>query len=196
MSKGEVTRQTILDHATSLASQIGLEGLSIGKLAEELSLSKSGLFAHFKSKETLQIQVLENAAARFVEMVIKPALAAPRGEKRVRAIFDRWIVWPEKSGLKGGCFFVAASAELDDRPGAARDVLVRQQKDWLEIMANVACTAISEGHFKKTIDAEQFAFELWGIMLGYHYAGRLLDDARARARADVAFEALLSRAKK
>lgn len=196
MSKGEVTRQAILDHATSLASQVGLEGLSIGKLADELDLSKSGLFAHFKSKEALQIQVLEHAAARFVEMVIKPALAAPRGEKRIRAIFDRWIVWPEKSGLKGGCFFVAASSELDDRPGPAREVLVRQQKDWLEIMANVARTAISEGHFKKTVDAEQFAFELWGIMLGYHYAGRLLDDERARPRADVAFEALLNRAKK
>src|SRR5262245_17403064 len=157
MQKGELTKQMILDRASSLASRIGLEGLSIGMLAEDLQLSKSGLFAHFRSKEALQTQVLEHAKERFVEAVIKPALAAPRGEKRVRAVFERWVNWPREGGMEGGCFFIAASAELDDQPCAARAILVQQQKDWLEIIANVVRTAVTEGQFKKNLDAEQFA---------------------------------------
>jgi AcrR family transcriptional regulator len=195
-SKGEVTKQMILDRASSLASRIGLGGLSIGGLADELELSKSGLFAHFRSKEALQVQVLEHAAARFVETVIKPALTAPRGERRVRAVFDFWKKWPKASGMEGGCFFVAAAAELDDQPGPARDVLVRQQKDWLEVLANVVRTAVAEGHFKKSVDPEQLAFELFGIMLSYHFNSRLLGEPSAGDRADAAFEALVARAKK
>lgn len=196
MSKGELTRQMILDRASSLASRIGLEGLSIGKLAEDLELSKSGLFAHFKSKEALQIQVLEHAEARFLETVVKPALTAPRGEKRVRAVFERWAEWPEKCGMEGGCFFVAAAMELDDRPGPARDLLVRQQKDWQDVLANVIRTAIAEGQFKKTVVPEQLAFELWGIMLAGHFFRRLLDDERAKERTKIAFESLIASAKK
>src|SRR4029434_1066244 len=195
MSKGQLTRQTILDHASALASRVGLEGLSIGGLAEDLNLSKSGLFAHFRSKEALQIQVLEHAAARFTEAVIKPALATPRGEPRVRAVFDRWRKWPKENDMPGGCFFVAAATELDDRPAPPRDVLVRQQKDWLDILANVARTAVTEGHFRKNLDVEQFAYELFGIMLAYHYVVRLLSDPKADARADAAFESLITRSK-
>lgn len=196
MSKGEVTRQAILDHAASLASRIGLEGLSIGKLADDLELSKSGLFAHFRSKEALQVQVLEHAAAQFVESVVKPTLKAPRGEKRVRALFQNWISWPQLSGLAGGCFFVAAVAELDDQPGRAREVLVQQQKDWRDVIANVVRTAVTEQHFKKTTDPELFAFELYGIMVAYQAASRLLSDPGAAQKADAAFEALVARAKK
>lgn len=194
-TKGEMTRQTILDFASGLASRVGLEGLSIGKLAERLQLSKSGLFAHFRSKEALQIQVLEHAAARFVENVIKPALAAPRGEPRVRAVFERWRQWPQASGMAGGCFFVAAATELDDRPGPAREVLVRQQKDWLDVLANVARTAVAEGHFRADLDAEQFAFELYGIMLIFHFNQRLFAEPKAEYRANSAFESLITRSK-
>lgn len=196
MRKGEVTKQAILERAACLASQVGLEGLSIGRLAEDLVLSKSGLFAHFKSKETLQVQVLEHAAARFVEAVIKPALAAPRGEPRIRALYTRWKAWPQQSGMSGGCFFVAASAELDDRPGPARDLLVQQQRDWLDVIANVIRSGVKDSVFKKNTDPEQMAFELWGIMLAYHDAARLLGDPQSNARADTAFESFLLRLKK
>src|SRR5215813_12128963 len=117
LSRGALTRQTILQHAAGLATKLGLEGLTIGRLAEDLGLSKSGLFAHFQSKESLQLALVDFAAERFVEAAVKPSFTAERGEPRVRALFDNWLSWPSRSGLDAGCFFVAASAELDDRPG-------------------------------------------------------------------------------
>ncbi len=196
MSKGEVTRQAILDRATAVASAAGLEGLTIGKLAEELELSKSGLFAHFGSKECLQVAVLENAAARFVEIVVRPALKAPRGEPRLRALFAHWSLWPKKSRLPGGCVFVAAAVELDDRPGPARDCLVKQQRDFLGLLATTAKSAIAEGQFRKDLDVEQFAHDFYAIMLGYHHAFRLLRDPRADKRAARAFESLVEAARR
>jgi AcrR family transcriptional regulator len=191
MSKGEATRQVILDRASALASTVGLEGLTIGSLAEALSLSKSGLFAHFRSKEALQQQVLEHIAARFVELVVRPALRAPRGEPRVRALFERLLEWPRQ--FPGGCPLIGAGSELDARPGPVRDVLVSQQRDWLETVSQVVRTAIAEGHFRKQITPEQFAFELLGIELAFHHALKLLEDAAAEERARAAFEALLQR---
>jgi len=196
MRKGDLTRQSILAHAAGLASRVGLEGLTIGRLADDLDLSKSGLFAHFRSKEALQMKVLEHAAARFTEVVIRPALAAPRGEPRLRALFERWRRWPKESGMPGGCFFVQAAAELDDQPGPARDLLVRQQKDWLDAIATVVRTAIAEGHFRKDVDPEQLAFDLYGVMLAWHHAARLLRDARAETRARAAFDGMVDRARR
>jgi AcrR family transcriptional regulator len=193
VGKGDTTRQAILDRASSLATRHGLAGLTIGRLAEDLGLSKSGLFAHFRSKETLQAQVVEYSAERFVACVIKPALAAPRGEPRLRELFESWLAWLRGDAVNDGCFFVAAAAELDDCPCPARDVLVRHQKDWLETLANVVRTGMAERHFSPTIDAAQFAFELHGLMLGYHSCSRLLADATAEPRIRTAFEALLNR---
>jgi AcrR family transcriptional regulator len=195
MRKGELTRHAILEHAAGLASQIGLEALTIGRLADALSLSKSGLFAHFKAKEALQVQVLDFAASRFVDAVVRPALAAPRGEPRLRALFDRWLAWPAASGMPGGCVFTSAAAEYDDRPGPVRDRLVQLQRDWLETLATAARTAIAEGHFRPDIDPEQFAHDLHGVMLAHHHADRLLADGRATARARTAFEALIRAAR-
>lgn len=195
MGKGEDTRQSILDHAASLASEVGMAGLTIGRLADELSLSKSGLFAHFKSKETLEVQVLEHAKERFVESVVRPALRAPRGIPRIRALFDRWRTWPSTSGLRGGCLFVQAATELDDRPGPARDALVQQQRDWLDTIAQVVRTGVSEGQLREGLDCDQVAFELYGILLVYHTAARLLGDPAADARAIAAFDALIDRAR-
>jgi AcrR family transcriptional regulator len=192
MGKGEATRQVILDHAARLATQIGLEGLSIGRLADDLHLSKSGLFAHFRSKEALQVQVLDAAAERFVERCIRPALRAPRGEARVRAIFERWLEWARTSAEPGGCIFVASATELDDRPGAARDRLVALQADWMETLASIARTAIQSGFFAPGIDPEQFAHELYGLMLAYHHAARLMRDPRAEERTRKGFESLLA----
>ena len=194
-SKGESTRRAILDHAVKLATQVGLEGLSIGRLAEALGLSKSGLFAHFSSKEQLQRQVLDYAAERFVDAVVRPAMSAARGEPRVRAVIEHWMNWPKVSGLPGGCFFVAVSAEYDDRPGPIRDRIAQLQRDWLDTVANTVRTAVAEGDFRKDVDPDQFAFEVYGQMLMGHLAWRLLGDKKAAGRARDAFEALLARSR-
>lgn len=195
MRKGELTRHTILEQAARVASRVGLTGLTIGTLAEQTQLSKSGLFAHFRSKEALQVQVIEYASERFVESVLRPALTAPRGEPRVRALFERWFEWPRLGGNAAGCIFVALAAELDDRPGPARERLVQSQKDWLEFLANSFRIGIEEGHFRPGADPEQFAHDLYGIMLAHHHASRLLRDTRASERAHRAFEALLTAAR-
>jgi AcrR family transcriptional regulator len=195
MGKGDERRQLILERAAQTASRLGLEGLTIGRLASDLGLSKSGLFAHFQSKEALQVQTLRHAAELFVDRVVRPALKAPRGERRLRALFERWLTWAEADVLKGGCLFVAAATELDDQDGPARDELVRQQRDWLELIANVARTGIAEGDFRPGLDGEQVAYELYGVMLAYHHARRLLRDPRAPQRARDAFDALVEAAR-
>ena len=192
--KGELTRQAIVERAAKMASRIGIEGLTIGALADELRLSKSGLFAHFKSKEALQLQVLEHGIDRFVDSVVKPALAAPRGEGRVRTLFERWLDWPRASGL-AGCMFVALSTELDDQPGPVRERLVQSQKDWLDVIANCVRAGIAEGDFRKDVDSEQFAHELYGIMLANHHAVRLLRDRGGVERTRRAFARLLDAAR-
>lgn len=191
MSKGEATRQQILDRALALASETGLEALSIGTLAKEVGMSKSGLFAHFDSKENLQIQVLQTAAARFIEHVVSPALRQPRGEPRVRALFENKLAWPQSSFIPGGCLFMAAAAELDDRPGPVRDYLVGSQRDWFETLAHAARIAVREGHFRPDLDPEQLAYDFEAILLAYHHFTRLLRDPRAEERARNAFETLI-----
>jgi AcrR family transcriptional regulator len=190
--KGEQTREAILERALALASRVGLSGLTIGTLAEDLGLSKSGLFAHFASKEALLVQMLERAAERFAEVVVTPALAAPRGEARIRALFERFLRWPELVPQPGGCIFVAASVELDDQPGPARDAVVRFRKQWLAFIAGAVQRAVEAGHFHPKVDPEQFAFEMAGIWLVWHHDSRLLGDPRATERASRAFEALLA----
>jgi AcrR family transcriptional regulator len=178
VSKGEATRAAILETATGLAVRVGLEGLSIGALAQALGMSKSGVFAHFKSKEALQVDVLDDAADRFVEAVVRPALRAPRGEPRLRALFEAWIGWFESRHARGdGCPFTVASFELDERAGPPRDRLFAQQRDLLELTAGVARVGVAEGHFREDLDPEQLAFELHAIILEYHHAVRLMGDA-------------------
>jgi AcrR family transcriptional regulator len=196
MRKGELTHQAILERAVRLASRVGLQGLSIGGLADELNLSKSGLFAHFRSKASLQVEILDTAMALFSERVVRPALVQPRGEPRVRALFNGWLGdWARSAVLEDGCLFVASAAELDDVPGPARDRLVQGQKDWLDCLAQAARIAVAERHFRKDTDVEQFAHDEYAVMLGYHHAARLLKDPKAEARARRAFEALLAAAR-
>ena len=191
MGKGEITRQAILERATALASRSGLEGLSIGHLAEELGLSKSGLFAHFDSKEDLQVQVLDRAAERFADVVVRPALAVPAGEARLRALFESWLAWPRRVKQPGGCVFMAAAAELDDRPGPARDRLVALEKEWLATIAQVFRSGQAAGAFRRELDPAQVAFEFMGIAMSCHFAARLLRDPRAVERARAALERLV-----
>ena len=190
MSKGQETKTTILDGAMQIASKVGFDGLTIGHLAAQTGMSKSGLFAHFNSKEQLQLQTLDHARSRFMDLVVRPTLAVTRGEKRVRALFERWLDW-ETDALAGGCVFAAASIEYDDQPGPMQDALVRQQRDWTEFIATVAGTAVSEGEFRSDLDTGQFAFSLQSVMLGYRHAARLLHDPQALERTRAGFEQLL-----
>ena len=192
MGKGAETRDRIVEQAVRLASRDGLEGLTIGTLSAELGLSKSGLFAHFGSKDELQLQVLQAAAHRFEYGVIRPALTEPRGEPRIRALFDRWIDWINGQDMPGGCPLIAASAELDDRPGPLRDFLVQAHRARVAALAKAARIAQEAGHFRADLDLEQFAFDFYAITLGYHDSRRLLRDPRAETHARRAFERLLA----
>lgn len=185
MAKGEQTRQAILARAFELAKTSGLSGLSIGRLAEDTGLSKSGLFAHFGSKEALCVAVVEEATRQFVAFVMAPALQQPRGEPRIRALFERWVLWGQRPG---GCFFVAAIAELDDQPGPPRDAVVQATRDWLDALATAARIAVAEGHLRPELDPDQFAFDVYGIMLGFHAYQKFLRaaDSLARARQSLA----------
>ena len=192
MSKGEQTRLAVLDEAVEVARRVGLSGLTIGSLAEQAHLSKSGLFGHFHSKEALQLQVLERARERFEEEVARPVLRAPRGEARVRELIDRWLQW---DATPGGCPFVAAASEFDDQPGAVRDRLVRDQRDLFDMITTVFRTGVAEGQFRADADPDQFAHDLYGVMLACHHASRLLGDGQAENRARRAVEALLAAAR-
>jgi len=189
VSKGDATRQAILARAFELATVIGVSGLTIGRLAEATGLSKSGLFAHFGSKEALEVAVVEEASRQFVQDVMVPALRKPRGEPRLRALFENWLRWGDRPG---GCFFVGASTELDDRPGPPRDALCRGIKDWVDELAKAVRIAISEGHFKSDVNPEQLAFDIYAIMLGMHTFHRFLRDPAALARTRTAFDRLLA----
>ena len=195
MSKGTQTRSVILDHAVAVASQFGLEGLTIGGLAKATGLSKSGLFAHFDSKENLQLQVLRAGVERFLSVVVAPSLTEPRGIPRIRAFFDHWMEWDEQSGLPGGCLFIAAVHEFDDRPGAVHDRLVQYQLEWTEFLAKAARIAIDAGDFRMDLDPKQFAFDFQSIVFGYHYFSRLFKDPDALERARKTFEHLLETSK-
>jgi AcrR family transcriptional regulator len=196
MSKGEETRREIVDRALALASEVGLEGLSLGNLAADVKLSKSGLFAHFKSKEALQLEVLQRAIDRFIGEVVMPALAQPRGEPRVTTLFERYLAWIGSRERKGSCFFIALSQEYDDRPGPVRDLLVKSQRDWQRTIARAARIAVEEGHFRADLDTEQFAYELVGIGMAFQQLYKLLEHPKAAQRARTAFRALVARSRR
>jgi len=194
MSKGQETRTRILRHAAKVASRDGLEGLSIGELASALDMSKSGLFAHFGSKEELQIEVLRAAASDFAVRVIQPALREPRGPARLRALFDRWIRWASSPDMPGGCIFVAASVELDDHPGPVRDYVVAQQRQLLEVFSRTARLGMEVGALRKDLDPDLLAFQIHALALGFHHARRLLRLRNADSLARQSFEQLLAQA--
>jgi AcrR family transcriptional regulator len=193
--KGDETRSAILDAAMHVARLEGLEAISIGNLARDVGLSKSGLFAHFKSKESLQLQVIERATSSFTHAVVIPAIRQPRGEPRVRALFDNWVRWADPEDVDGGCVFVGAAAEFDDKPGRLRDALVHSQRDWIDTLTRAIQIAKDEQHLSHSCDPSQLAFQLYAIMMAYHLYSRLLDDPSAMAGARQAFETLLASAK-
>jgi len=190
MAKGEDTKLTVLDAGLDMASQLGLECVTIGNLAKTTNLSKSGLFAHFQSKENLQVEILIYAAQLFSEDVIVPALKIKAGIPRIRALVDNWIQWT--SELTGGCIFVSASADFSDRPGRVREVLLHQQEEWINCLRRIARSAIEAGDFKQDIDDDQFAFDLYSLLLGFHLYYKLLDDAETRKHQETALVRLLN----
>lgn len=191
--KGEQTRALILNEAMAAASRLGLEGLSIGALAAQLDLSKSGLFAHFGSKQDLQLLTLKQVQKRFQDRVLLPALKEPRGLPRLRALLSNWLEWITQSNneLPGGCPILAASAEFDGRPGAVREWLVAGQRELRGAIVKAIRLAIEEGHLSAQTDPWQLGFELFGVVLATHHDYRLLDDTRSVARAQNAIERML-----
>jgi AcrR family transcriptional regulator len=190
MAKGEDTKNMVLEVGLDMASQLGLECVTIGNLAKATNLSKSGLFAHFQSKENLQIEILNHAARVFSESVIIPALKTKAGIPRIRALVANWIQWT--SELTGGCIFVTASADFTDRPGRVRDVLLNQQKEWIDCLKRIGQSAVAVGDFRKDIDDDQFAFDLYSLLLGFHLYFNLLDDAEIRKRQEAALTRILN----
>lgn len=190
MGKGEATRQAVIDQAIEIAGRLGVAGLTIGTLAAASDMSKSGLYAHFRSKEALQLAVLEEARERFVAEVIRPALAAPRGVPRVRELFEHWFA--TSSSGSAGCLFVSAATEFDDVPGPVRDQLVRDHWDLVESLAQTYRAGAKEGAFRDDLEPEQFAHDLHGVMLAHFHSRRLLRDPLAEQHARFAFERLMS----
>jgi len=195
MSKGERTRAAILDEALAMTSTDGLTGLTIGTLAERLGMSKSGLFAHFGSKEMLQAAVLGRAAELYADTVVRPAMALPRGLPRVLGLFDNWIAWTMAPVLPGGCPIQAASIEFDDRPGPLRDMIIRHQEDLRHLVGGAVKRAVDEGHLRADLDVEQFAFEGISLCFGFTQTYRLLKDPRAEAWVRTAINQLVERSR-
>ena len=189
MKKGEDTRNSILSAGLEMASQYGLEDVTIGGLAKEMNMSKSGIFGHFQSKENLQILILNYAVEQFTQTVVLPTLKVKGGIPRIRAMVKRWIIWG--NGLGGGCIFVSTSNEFSERPGLVRDALVASQKTWLNSLSRLAESAIKSGDFRPDIDPQQFAFELYSLLLGFHHYYRLLRDQDIREKQENALEKLI-----
>jgi AcrR family transcriptional regulator len=188
------TRERILEQGLALMSQSGLTGVTLGVLAGQVGMSKSGLFAHFRSKEDVQIALLEHMA-RFAEAhVVEPALRAPEGLPRLKALVGHWLGWAERAGLPGGCPVAAGLFEFDDEEGAVRNQILQMERHWRSLLKQLVQQSIDRGHLRKDLDIDQFVWELCGIYLGHHAAHRFLRAGDADRRARVAFQALLDRA--
>ncbi|HYC57396.1 MAG TPA: TetR/AcrR family transcriptional regulator [Candidatus Binatia bacterium] len=190
-TKGTATRRQILLRAADLASAEGLEGLSIGRLSEALGMSKSGLFAHFGSKEELQLAVLETARDLFAAEVLAPAAAEPPGLSRLVAVVQGWLRHVEHPVFRGGCFFAAAAAEWDDRPGRVRDRVVAITRQWFSELETGLLEAAARGHLRADSDAAQLAFELHAFLHAANLAYQLHGDAQVFARARSAIRRVL-----
>jgi AcrR family transcriptional regulator len=192
MQKGQQTKAAIVDAALGLATQIGLEGLSIGALAEVTQMSKSGVFAHFGSREELQISVIREYHRRFEEEVFYPAMQLPRGLPRLRALFANWMKRTSVE-IDSGCIYISGAVEFDDRPGPVRDALASSVLTWHAAMKRAIEGAKAEGHIDADVDEEQMLFETHGLILALHYEARFLKDSGAIARANRGFENILQR---
>ena len=191
LHKGQQTRAAILDAALTLASHMGLEGLSIGALAEVTGMSKSGVFAHFGSREELQISVIREYHARFEDEVFYPAIREPRGLPRLRALFERWVRRVSVE-LDSGCIYISGAVEFDDRPGPVRDALVEMVRTWHAALERAIRVAIDQGHLRADTDPAQMLFEIHGLILALHHDARFLRNEGTLARARTGFERVVA----
>ena len=191
LMKGRQTRATILDAALTLASHMGLEGLSIGALAEVTQMSKSGVFAHFGSREELQISVVREYHAKFEAEIFEPSMTAPRGLPRLRAMYDRWFKRVSIE-IDAGCIYISGAVEFDDRPGPVRDALVAMVQTWHAALERAIRQSIAEGHLRADTDPQQMLFEVHGLILALHHDARFLRRPGADARARAGFENVLA----
>jgi AcrR family transcriptional regulator len=188
--KGQQTRAAILEAALGLASHMGLEGLSIGALAEVTKMSKSGVFAHFGSREELQICVVREYHAKFEEEVFFPAMREPRGLPRLRTLFDRWVRRVSVE-IDSGCIYISGAVEFDDRPGPVRDALVTMVQTWQQALERAILIAIEEGHLRPDSEPAQMLFEVHGLILALHHDARFLRNPGAVERARASFQRVL-----
>ena len=182
-ARGLRTREAILARAVDIASAQGLEGLTVGSLATQLKMSKSGLFAHFGSKEDLQLATIELARQIFIKEVSVPAFAAPKGMPRLWGLLEYWMDLVERQVFQGGCFFSAASFEFDGRRGVVRDRIAAIMHEWLGVITRAVYEAQKAGHLDRKVDPPRLAFEIHAIVMGAHWAYQLLDDKQAYPRA-------------
>jgi len=190
--KGQQTKQAILDAALGLSTQVGLEGLSIGVLAEVSHMSKSGVFAHFGSREELQISVIHEYFHRFEQEIFYPALREERGLPRVRALFGNWMKRVAVE-IHSGCIFISGAVEFDDRPGPVRDALASSVQTWLSALYRAVVIAKQCGHLLPDADEQQIAFEIHGLILALHYEARFLQYPGSMERANQGFDNILAR---
>ncbi|HRK37035.1 MAG TPA: TetR/AcrR family transcriptional regulator [Burkholderiaceae bacterium] len=190
-AKGQQTRSAIVEAALGLATHVGLEGLSIGAVAEVMQMSKSGVFAHFGSREELQISVVREYHQRFEEEVFFPAVAGPRGLPRLRALFANWMKRTSIE-IEAGCIYISGAVEFDDRPGPVRDALASSVKTWLSAMNRAVVLAKKEGHLRADADEQQMTFEIHGLILALHYEARFLKTPGSVDRALAGFERIVS----
>jgi AcrR family transcriptional regulator len=181
-SRGLRTREAILERAVDIASVHGLGGLTVGNLAEALDMSKSGLFAHFGSKEDLQLATVDAARQIFAAKVIRPALAASRGMPRLWKLIELWVGHVERRVFAGGCFFTAASFEFDSQPGPVRDRIAAVMREWIAVLTRAIQEAQKAGHMSRKVDSSRLAYEIHAIAIGSHWADQLLDDRHAYSR--------------
>lgn len=191
LSKGAATRDLILERAHTIAASAGLEGLSIGPLADAVGMSKSGVFAHFGSREDLQLAVLDLAAQRFAEHTLLPALAQPRGLRRLGAIVEQWFTWLRQDH-RCGCVLMSAMSEYDDRPGALQDRVVAHHRRWRGEIVRAVTLSVQTGELRADTDAEQLAFEINAIALAVQHDVAISDYDTAIARGKVLFQRLIA----
>lgn len=193
--KGDLTRAAIVEAALLAASRGGLEGLTIGTLADSMQMSKSGVFAHFGSREELQLAVLKAYVQRFVDEVLRPAVKKPRGLPRLEAILQRWVAFLARE-MTRGCIMIAGAVEYDDVPGPQRDEMVTIIAGWKRELIKAIRQAVDEGHLKPRVDAQQLVFEIYGLMLAMHQDARLLRSADSARRARTGLRRLIAGARR
>ncbi len=192
LQKGQQTKQAIVEAALGLATHLGLEGLSIGALADVMGMSKSGVFAHFGSREELQISVVREYHQCFEQEVFYPAMSAERGVARLRALFANWMQRTSVE-IDSGCIYISGAVEFDDRPGPVRDALAESVMTWHGAMRRAITQAKERGELLADLDEDQMLFEIHGLILALHYEARFLKNPGSIARALTGFDNILDR---